>query len=110
MNDEIAAELQAAFVGSFMQPCIYADSYFEVETSQGTEIVPSDVIGRTVGTAAEAFANYCEGSISDPEECVECKTGYLARMSASGFLDCTDWSAHTTAEDAARYLIDTYGE
>ena len=34
-----------------------------------------------------------------------------ARLSAPGFLDCTDWSGpFQSVEDAAQYLIDTYGE
>jgi len=34
-----------------------------------------------------------------------------ARLSASGYLDCTDWSGpFETLEQAAQYLIDTYAE
>ena len=34
-----------------------------------------------------------------------------ARLSAPGFLDCTDWSGpFQSVEEAAQYLIDTYGE
>ena len=94
----------------FMQPQIYRDSFFRVETSIGTEIVPSDVIGRTVGTAAEAFSNYCEGTINDPDECVECEHGWLARLSAPGYMDCTDWTAHKTEQEAREYLDEMYGD
>ena len=34
-----------------------------------------------------------------------------ARLSASGFLDCTDWSGpFQSVEEAAQHLIETYGE
>lgn len=93
----------------FMKPQVYRGGYFAVETSAGTEIVPDDVIGRTCGTAGEAFANYCEGSILDPDECVEWREGFLARMSAPGYLDCTHWTAHATESAARQYLADNYG-
>lgn len=36
---------------------------------------------------------------------------YYCRLSASGYLDCTDWSGpHETIEEAAQALIDLYGE
>lgn len=37
--------------------------------------------------------------------------GIYCRLSASGYLDCTDWSGpFETVEDAAQYLIDTYAD
>ena len=37
-------------------------------------------------------------------------TGFWARLSAPGYLDCTDWSGpFDTEEEAARYLLETYG-
>jgi hypothetical protein len=95
---------------SFMQKQIYKGSYFEIDTTHGTEIVPSDVIGRTVGTHIDAFADYLEGSPYDTEECVECKDGWIARMSAPGYTDCTSWSAHKTEKSASDYLDEMYGE
>lgn len=36
---------------------------------------------------------------------------YYARLSASGYLDCTEFSGpFDTLEDAAQFLIETYGE
>lgn len=95
-------------MSNFMQPYVEYCQYFEVETTCGTEIVPADIIGRTVGTAAEAFENYVEGRILDTDECLECKTGWLARMSAPGYMDCTDWSVHKTEDEARAYLRETY--
>lgn len=36
---------------------------------------------------------------------------YYCRLSASGFLDCTDWHGpFDTIEDSAIFLVETYGE
>jgi hypothetical protein len=95
---------------SFMQNDIRNTGYFAVETTHGTEIVCGDDIGRTMSVAAEALANYVTGKILDPDEVVEYKTGWLARLSAPGYLDCTDWTAHATEAEALEYLEEAYGE
>ena len=97
-------------ITGFMKPVVYHGGYFEIDTTQGTQIVPDDVIGRTMGTHVEAFANYIEGEPMDPDEVVEHKTGWLARLSAPGYMDCTDWTAHATLDEAEKYLEDTYGD
>ena len=105
----LEAELQSLY-GHFMQPEIERGGYFEIETSDGTEVVPSDVIGRTVGTHVEAFENYLSGKPYDSDEVVECKYGWLARMNAPGYMDCTSWNAFEPWDTAAKYLIDTFGD
>ncbi len=54
---------------------------------------------------------------SDIEEAIleaglDCEAdGIYCRLSASGYLDCTDWHGpFETVADAAQCLIDTYGE
>ena len=94
----------------FMQPEIYHGDYFEVDTTCGTETVPVDVIGRTMNVHVDALLNYLEGRPLDSEELCEVKTGWLARLSAPGYLDCTDWSAHDTEEEARDYLVEMYGD
>jgi hypothetical protein len=98
------------FSQSFMKPQVYRGSYFSIETSAGTEIVPSDVIGRTVGTDVSAFADYLEGNPQDDDEVIECQEGWLARMSAPGYMDCTAWEAHKTEDAAWDSLVENYGE
>ena len=34
--------------------------------------------------------------------------GYGARLSAPGFLDCTDWTVHVTYDEAVEYLRENY--
>jgi hypothetical protein len=112
-----------AFNGQHMQPVIEYGDYFEVETSHGTEIVPADVVGalpHELGhemNAETMFTDtwrelcaplryYLEG---EPREVIR-KTGWLARMSAPGYMDCTDWTAHESEADARAYLIDNYAD
>ncbi len=95
---------------SFMQPQIYRADYLKVNTSIGTEIVPCDVIGRTMNVHIDALLNYLEGTPDDPDELYEVSTGYLARLSAPGYMDCTDWTAHATADEAREYLREMYGD
>ena len=51
------------------------------------------------------------GSIAD-EECLEnTEPGWYARLSAPGYLDCTDWvGPYDTEEEALEALFDVYGE
>jgi hypothetical protein len=37
--------------------------------------------------------------------------GYYVRLSAAGYLDCTDWSGpYATVEEGAQALLDLYGD
>lgn len=93
---------------SFMQKQIYKGTYFQVETTAGTEIVPTDDVGRTMNVHVDALLNYLEGKPIDPEELCEVQEGYLARMAAPGYLDKTEWTVHKTQEAAQRYLDEAY--
>jgi hypothetical protein len=49
--------------------------------------------------------HYAEGSFDEREE------GFFARMSAPGYMDCTEWSGpFKTCEEAADDLYATHGE
>jgi hypothetical protein len=110
MQSYTKEDMREAFAFSFLKPEICHGLYFRIITNMGAEIVPADVIGRTCGTAAEAFAMYVEGAIGDPDECIECREGWFARMSASGYMDRTDWHEYPSEAAARRDLIETYGE
>ncbi|RQH02737.1 hypothetical protein [Paraburkholderia dinghuensis] len=93
-----------------MQPQVYRGGYFEIDTTCGRETVPVDVCGRLANTGVSFFANYLEGTPLDGDAVIECYDGWLARMSAPGYLDCTDWTHHGTQDEAMEYLVDMYGE
>lgn len=95
---------------SFMHPQVYEDDYFEIDTTHGTEIVPGDLIGRTCATHVEAFLNYLSGTPIDCDEEIPVKRGWLARMHAPGYLDCTEWTAFETQFEALAFLVETLME
>lgn len=40
---------------------------------------------------------------------ITCQQGWFARLSADGYLDCTDWGGPFYSEEGARgYIVDTY--
>lgn len=94
----------------FMQKEIYFDTYFEVETSIGTEIVPGDLIGNITQIRADHFIEYLEGDPLDPDELIEPQSGWLARLTAPGYMDCTEWTVHKTEKEAYDYLEEMYCE
>lgn len=96
---------------SHMQPQIYEGAYFAIDTTAGVEIVPEDVALSVTGVddvEAIMFAPYLEGDPFDSEELIPRKTGWLCRMSAPGFSDCTSWSAYDTEWEARVYLVEAY--
>jgi len=83
------------------------ETWWSVETNQGTVFLPTDLVRQEpVPEDASAFQDYCEGQVQS----WELIQGYGARMSAPGYLDCTDWSVFGTREDAEAYLEEMYGD
>lgn len=80
---------------SFMQPAITMElTWWEVTTRCGESFIlphdlPLDIDWNRVET-------------------IERREGHGARLSAPGYMDCTEWSVHRTEAEAAQYLIDTY--
>jgi len=107
---------------AFMQKQITPkQTWLRVETSQGTEYIDAAGLGLFVRdshtkthpmTEAEfdatrkQIAQYTEAT---PETWENVK-GYGARLSAPGYLDCTEWNVFDTQEEAEEFLEDTYGE
>lgn len=89
----------------FMKPHVEHTNYYRVETSQGTEIVPCDVAGEI--ESVNDLELYLEGELFS-EEFEKCG-GWIARMSAPGYMDATSWSAHTSEQEALNYLEEMYG-
>lgn len=99
---------------AFMRPDIYLGYAYLVETTSGTEIVPADVV--TVPRDADTvlrlrvLAPYLTGA-PDPGAIVSESFGYFARLSAPGYLDCTDWSGpYSSATEAEDALSEMYGD
>jgi hypothetical protein len=106
----------------FMKPEVYFGLYFAVETSQGTEIVPEGIAALPLGVNFKAGNSFDSDSqfwdliqkafipcIDGQEiESVDCQEGWIARMSAPGYMDCTVYSAHDSECEAWEHLIDMY--
>lgn len=82
-------------MADFMQPQVVYDTWLVIETNEGTVIYPS--IAHDIG----------EREYPDAEK--EYKEGWCCRLSAPGYMDCTDWSGPFKTEKEARdYLIELY--
>jgi hypothetical protein len=104
----------------FMQKQVTnCQAWIRVETSCGTEFIDAVSLGLNLrdsqtkthtltGKEREkiisSLSQYCEGTIQEWETI----RGYGARLSAPGYLDCTEWTVFDTAEEAQAYLDDTY--
>jgi len=89
----------------FMVPQIVLDDWYCVETSNGTEVVPLDVC--LDAENATDLRDYLEGEVDENSE-MEMTRKYGARLSAPGYLDCTDWSLCDSEDEARRYLEEVY--
>lgn len=99
-----AEQVAEAFEGQFMQPQSHGPiSYYRIETDNGTWIVPSFVCD---SDDIEDFRDYCEGKPTRYER----KTGYVYRLSAPGYMDCTNWEAADTLEEALTALLEMSGQ
>jgi hypothetical protein len=105
---------------SFMQPQIELGEWYQVETNYGTETVPADLIdlplkldetattdNHGLAHMAEALRDYLEGT--QVREITRIK-GYGARLSAHGYMDCTEWNVFETEQAAKDYLDEMYGD
>lgn len=73
----------------FMQPQIQLDTWLEVEDEyEGTYFIPRDLAETIQGTLRI--------------------NKWGARLSAPGYLDCTEWNIFDTWEEARDYLVETY--
>ena len=91
---------------TFMQQQIRLDRWFEVETEQGTSFIPQDLIGKTLNPSKSDVADYVEGNEIYSIKVID---GYGARLSAPGYLDCTEWNVFKTEQEAREWLISLEG-
>ena len=106
---------------AFMQRQVVKGNWLRVETTQGTEFVSiadTSLFVRDSHTlthpmtedekhaAITKIQQYTEG---EPQEW-ENSTGYGARLSAPGYLDCTPWNVFDTEQEAWDSLTESYPE
>ena len=109
-------------MSNFMQRQITnKQNWLKVETTQGTEFVDTSSLSLFVrdsetlthpmsdedrDATIEKIRPYVEGK---PQSWENIK-GYGARLSASGYLDCTEWTVFETEQEAREYLEENYPE
>ncbi len=85
-------EVEKAFSEDFMQPQVYKTTWIQFDDDDGTNFVQ---------------AEYYEPA-DDHTEKSTLRGYYGARLSAAGYMDCTDWSVFKTEREALEYLLETY--
>ena len=83
---------------SFMQAQARYIAMFVVETTNGTEFVPSGLVGDN--PVHGDFADYVEGDVLGEHD-LALAPGWYARFSAPGYMDRTDWTGPYETERAA---------
>lgn len=112
ISAKISKELDAKLSG-FMSWIITDNiEWFEIETNEGTIFVPSDEIRREdIKQDYPGLSGHFDDTATDYACCeYTIINGYGARLSASGYMDCTEWSVFDTAQEAADYLLDVYAD
>lgn len=135
ISDDTQRGLERLATGH-MRPFIEPGGAWIVDSNSGGFVVPLDLVGVPddwpsaagfvwrwdgEGTAdwlamlAADLAQYaCEGvgpiAGTDVSEIRLERTGYLCRMSAPGYHDCTEWDWFPTRQEAADHLVETYGD
>ena len=107
-------------MSNFMQPEVTGlQNWLRVETTEGTEwvsIADTSLFVRNSQTVTHPMTEqeridtvnkirpYTTGEPQDWENVM----GYGARLSAPGYLDCTEWAVFETEDEAREYLEEMY--
>jgi hypothetical protein len=107
-------KILAAMCDQFMEPDFTNEiEWLELDGTLGVTFIPLDVVGRfdherldDQDYIQEMFDDYYASTI----QTVAIRKGYGARLSASGYMDCTDWSVFATLDGAKDYIVEMYGD
>lgn len=97
----------------FMQRQIEHGKWYEIDGCEGTEFIPYDLVGDVDltdfdgGEIPAEFADYCRNTEATT---IEIREGWGARLSAPGYMDCTDWSVYDTEAEATESLEEMFGD
>lgn len=112
---------------SFMQPEIVKQGFYIVDGPCCTEHIPDDVASlpdydewdqldnqADYDDQDDWYLKACHDALKDYTSnnkfyIIEHKQGYGARMSAPGYLDCTEWTFCDTLEESIEELLSNYG-
>lgn len=91
--------------------------WLKVETKHGTEFInvydtgfdwpnSEGLTNAALASSLEQLRDYCDGEPLSWEN-IE---GYGARLSAPGYLDCTEWTVFDSVDEANAYLNENFPE
>ena len=91
---------------SFMEKEIVYGSGYEIETDRGSSFfLPSDVLsGDPCGADLATLSQYQPENVDGKPARARMVRGYFGRLSAPGYLDCTDWEFATSKREINRML------
>lgn len=92
----------------FLSPEIYECDGFAVETNHGTFFLPEHVVGSNLPTRLQVIDYLPAMVVGDDILEIERRSGFFWRLSASGYLDCTEWGLSESMEELDRELEDYY--
>ena len=88
---------------SFMQQQITnSRNWWKVDGSEGTMYFDAEDFTKDQAIDAYEFPQAVDS--------VELIVGFGARLSAPGYMDCTDWSVYGSLEEAQRELAEMFGD
>lgn len=93
----------------FMAAQIEQGDYIEIDGDHGSTFIPADIVGALPDDSEARIAavrDYYEGSTIN--EVTEHKGKWGARLSADGYMDCTEWSVYDTEAEAKRALCEEH--
>lgn len=97
---------------AFMEPQYQEGLWLEVLAKDGSlHYLPADLFSKLPDE--QELAIYIEVEPSKPEDPATLYTvvrGVGARLSAPGYLDCTDWFVHPNLEAATKWIEEEYGD
>lgn len=83
--------------------------WWEVETNHGTSWVQCEDVGYRDEVNAVRLLDYLPDThVTSDIMRWEFKSGYGARLSAPGYLDCTEWVVLDTEDEAREHLCETW--
>jgi len=97
-----------------LQPQIVDEKWYQVDGPQGTEWVMADYVGEVDLSEFDdggeqpiptMLRDFCD---NDKAYNIQKVNGFGARMSASGYMDATDWCVFLDETEAYEYLAETY--
>jgi hypothetical protein len=87
---------------SFMNPVVQKGEWWKVETNNGTDFIPLDI-----APTVKDLKPFLGGQKILSKEKI---MGYGARLSASGYMDCTEWCVFDSEKAAWSYLLENHAD